>query len=66
VAAQPTRYAVCIVKGIGCVPPGAPPQLTLAPSVTRLPRRDPHRDPTLPPAGMSLPLSNGRISSPHR
>lgn len=66
VAAQPTRYSVCIVKGIGCVPPGAPPQLTLAPSVTRLPRRDPHRDPTVPPAGLALPLSNGRTSSPHR
>lgn len=66
VAAQPTRYSVCIVKGVGCIPPGAPPQLTLAPSVTRLPRRDPHRDPTVPPAGRSLPLSNGRTSSPHR
>jgi hypothetical protein len=66
VAAQPTRYGVCIVKGVGCIPPGAPPQLTLASSVTRLPRRDPHRDPTVPPAGLRLPLSNGRTSSPHR
>jgi hypothetical protein len=66
VAAQPTRYSICIVKGFGCAPPGAPAQLALATSVARLPRRDPHRDPTVPPAGLSLPLSNGRISSPHR
>lgn len=66
VAAQPTRYSVCIAKGLGCVPPGAPPQLTLAPSVYRLPRRDPHRDPTVLPAGLSLGQLLGRTPSPHR
>jgi hypothetical protein len=66
VAAQPTRYSICLVKGTACVPPGAPPQVTLAPSVYRLPHRDPHRDPTVPPPGfpLRLPLGAGRTSSP--
>ncbi|MGH6693353.1 MAG: hypothetical protein ACREF4_22010, partial [Gammaproteobacteria bacterium] len=66
VAQQQTQYAVCIVKGIGCVPPGAPPRLMLAPAVAKLPRRDPHRDPRVPPANLPLRLPLGRSPSPPR
>ncbi len=65
-AQQQTRYAVCIVKGFGCIPPGAPPRLTRAPAVNRLPRRDPHRDPRVPPANLPFHMPLGRAPSPPR